>query len=446
MSLPSPIIAVLAHFEPLFTAPTRRKVMMLLVGTILAHGRRNVTAALRQVGQQSDAHFSNFHQVLNRARWSTLQVSRRLLQVLSSTFVGGGTIDIVIDETLERRWGRKIHKRGHYRDSLLGSQGAVGKHEWITLDHHGLGGDTSVDEAAMGAAILQCLATPPAVSEALGQPHKTIAHIAQQMVLTVRRWLPEVSIKVIGDSAYSVIELGLTCLKQRVSLIAPLRLDARLFAPPPPPRPHQMGRPRVVGNRLPNLSMLLSDPKTEWETVTVKWYGGTARALEVTTGTALWYSTGTDPLPIRWVLRRDPEGKLEPRAYFSTNQAQCAAELVEDFVKRWPIEVTYEESRAHLGVETQRQWSDLAIERSTPCLLGLYSLDTLLGHALHPDGKIPLQQAAWYPKLQATFSDVLATVRRHLWGGLTFQTSASHPDLCLVPRSDLTRLLQAACY
>jgi len=123
------------------------------------------------------------------------------------------------------------------------------------------------------------LATPPAVSEALGQRHKTIARIAQQMVLIVHSFLPEVSIKVIGDSAYSVIELGLTCLKQRVSLIAPLRLDARLFAPPPPPRPHQMGRRRIGGKRLPNLSTVLSDPKTGWETLTVKWYGGTERKL-----------------------------------------------------------------------------------------------------------------------------------------------------------------------
>jgi hypothetical protein len=165
----------------------------------------------------------------------------------------------------------------------------------------------------------------------------------------------------------------------------------------------------------------------------------------VTTGTALWYSTGTDPLPIRWVLTRVPEGKREPKAYFSTNQAQSAAEIVEDFVKRWPIEGTFEESRAHLGVETQRQWSDLAIERSAPCLFGLYSVVVLLGHALHPDGAIPVQQAAWYHKTQATFSDVLATVRRHCWGGLTFQTSPADPDVCLVSRSDLTRLVQAAC-
>ena len=202
----------------------------------------------------------------------------------------------------------------------------------------------------------------------------------------------------------------------------------------------------MVGKRLPKLSTVLQDPITVWETLTVDWYAGTQCTLEVTTGTALWYSTGTEPLPIRWVLTRDPEGKREPKAYFSTDQAQSASEMVEDFVKRWSIEATYEESRAHLGIETQRQWSDLAIERSTPCLLGLYSLVVLLGQALHPDGKIPIQQAAWYPKTQATFSDVLATVRRQLWGGLTFQTLASHPDVCLVPRRDLARLVQAACY
>jgi hypothetical protein len=283
------------------------------------------------------------------------------------------------------------------------------------------------------------------VSERLKRRHKTLARLAKQMVMLVRSFLPDVAIKVIGDGAYSVIELGLTCVKLHASLIAPLRLDARLFAPPPAPRPHQMGRPPQVGKRLPKLSTVLQDPNTVWETLTVNWYGGTKRTLEVSTGTALWYSTGTDPLPIRWVLTRDPEGKREPKAYFSTDQGQSAMEIVEDFVKRWSLEVTDEESRAHLGVETQRQWSDLAIERSTPCLLGLYSLVVLLAHALHPDGQVPVPQAAWYPKTQATFSDVLATVRRHLWGGLTFQTSASHPDVCLISPSDLARLLQAAC-
>jgi hypothetical protein len=122
MPLPSPIIAVLAHFQPLFAAPMWRKVVLLLVGTLLAHGRRTVTAALRQMGQHTNANFSLFHHVLNRARWSALAVSRRLLGVLMRTFVqAGGTAEFVIDETLERSFGRKISKRGHYRDSLLES-------------------------------------------------------------------------------------------------------------------------------------------------------------------------------------------------------------------------------------------------------------------------------------------------------------------------------------
>ena len=447
MSLPRPIITVLAHFEPLFTAPTWKKVVILLVGTVLARGRRTVTAALRQMGRQMDSHFSGFHQVLNRARWSPLAVSRRLLQVLVQTFVcAGGTVEIVRDETLERRWGRKISKRGHWRDSLRSSKErsvSTSGLRWVTM---ALVVTLPWTNLRWALPDFRVLATTPKVSEALHKRHKTLARLARQMVMVVRRWLPDGAIKVIGDGAYSVIELGLTCVKLQMSLIAPLRLDARLFAPPPAPRPHQKGRPPVVGKRLPKLSTVLHDPNTVWETLTVDWYGGTQRKLEVTTGTALWYSTGTAPLPIRWVLTRDPAGKQEPKAYFSTDQAQSAMEIVEDFVKRWSIEVTYEESRVHLGIETQRQWSDLAIERSTPCLLGLYSLVVLWGHALHLDGKIPLQQAAWYPKTQATFSDVLATVRRQLWGGLTFQTVASHPDLCLVPRTELIRLLQAACY
>jgi hypothetical protein len=398
------------------------------------------------MGLQMDPHFSAFHQVLNRARWSPLAVSRRLLQVLVGTFVSaGGTVEIVIDETLERRWGPKISKRGHWRDSLLSSkERSVSSSglRWITM---ALVVTLPWTKLRWALPFLSVLATTPKVSEALKQRHKTTARIAEQLVMVVRRWLPTMPIKVIGDGAYSVIELGLTCVKERVSLIAPLRLDARLFAPPPTPKPHQIGRPRLVGQRLPQLSSVLHDPNTQWETLTVTWYGGTERKLEVATGTALWYSTGTAPLPLRWVLTRDPEGKRDPKAYFSTDQTQSAMEIVEDFVKRWPIEVTFEESRAHLGVETQRQWSDAAIERSTPCLLGLYSVVVLLGQALHPDGAIPVQQAAWYPKRQATFSDVLATVRRQCWSGLTFQTSASHPDLCLVSRCDLLRLIQAAC-
>ena len=110
------------------------------------------------------------------------------------------------------------------------------------------------------------------------------------------------------------------------------------------------------------------------------------------------------------MLVRDPQGLLDPRAYFSTCPNDRPWAVVQQFIKRWTIETTFEKSRTHLGLETQRQWSDQAIERTTPCLLGLYSVVALLTHALHPDGTIPIQRTTWYDKSQATFADVLAAV------------------------------------
>jgi hypothetical protein len=236
------------------------------------------------------------------------------------------------------------------------------------------------------------------------------------------------------------------CVAQRVTLIAPFRLDSVIHQPPEVRTKHTIGRPRVVGKRLPSLETVLHDPKTMWQRITVDWYGEGKRVVEICTATALWYRSGSDPLPIRWVLTRDPEGKRPPKALFSTDQSQTAEEIVLDFMKRWSLETTFEESHAHLGIETQRQWSDLAIERTTPLLFGLDSLVTIFGHALHPDGPLPLKQAAWYHKQAATFRDVLAVVRRHLWDHFSFHTSPTDPDVVFVPSSTLSRLASAVCY
>ena len=231
-----------------------------------------------------------------------------------------------------------------------------------------------------------------------------------------------------------------------MTLITTGRLDAVLHEPPPERTRHTIGRPRVVGTRLPALEQVLQDSHTVWQKLTLDWYGEGERTLEICTGTALWYRYGSDPLPIRWVLTRDPLGKRPPKAIFPTDPTQSAEQIVLDFMKRWSLEVTFEEGRAHVGIETQRQWSDLAIERSTPLLFGLYSLVALFGRALQPDGQIPVSQAAWYRKHTATFRDVLALVRQHLWGSRTFPTSHTHPGVVLVPRSTLERLSWAVCY
>ena len=178
----------------------------------------------------------------------------------------------------------------------------------------------------------------------------------------------------------------------------------------------------------------------------MSWYGGTHTIVDWATGTALWYTTGMPPLPIRWVLVRDPHSKRPLRAFFSTDPAQAVPSIIADFVNRWPLEVTFEEARTHLGLETQRQWSDLAIERTTPALLGLFSLIVLLVQALHPTGGLPLAQAAWYPKPHATFHDVLALVRRRLWQQYLFQTDAASPDLRFIGTQQVETLLSAVCY
>jgi len=234
--------------------------------------------------------------------------------------------------------------------------------------------------------------------------------------------------------------------------MAPLVLDlhaghghARLFAPPPERTPGTIGRPRVVGDRLPKLDVAPVDPATAWARVTLRWYDRTERVLEVASGSAVWYHPGMEPLPVRWALTRDPDGESEARGYFSTCPGDDAADVLAEVVRRWPIEVTFEESRAHLGVETQRQWSDLAIGRETPCLFGLYSLVALLGWVPHQDHPIPIRRSAWYRKGQATSSDVWAAGRRQCWGWLDIRTSARDPAYLEIPRSHLDRLLNAVC-
>jgi hypothetical protein len=447
MSLSEPMMSVLCEFESAFSQPTWSKVQVLIVGTLLARGRRTVTAALRQMGLHEASHFSLYHHVLNRACWSALGLSRRLLVLLVRTFVRvGGELTFVIDETLERRWGRRIAKRGHYRDPLASSKQrsvATSGVRWIVLT---LVITPPWTRRSWALPVLSVPAPTPEVSQRLRLRHKTVPYRARQMILVVRRWLPGVELTVIGDQTYSVHELGGACARRGVRLVAPLRMDAALHVPAPPREPGTNGRPRVKGERLPKLAQVLKDAQTPWQRVRVLWYNGRRRELDVTSGTAVWYRIGQPVLPIRWVLVRDPRGRLEPRAYFSTCPHDRPRAIVQQFIQRWTIETTFEESRTHLGLETQRQWSNWAIERTTPCLFGLYSVVTLLAHALHPEGKVPVQRTAWYAKSYATFADVLAAVRHHLWGDFTFSTSTHDADLVEIPRSELSRLAQAVCY
>jgi hypothetical protein len=295
-----PIITLLEPFRPLFSAPTWKKLLTLLRGTLLARGRRTVTTALWHTGHEQDPHFSTFHQVLTRARWSPLEASRNLLRLIIETFVqAGGCLDLVIDETLERRWGANIRKRGHYRDSSRSSHGRSVSSpglRWIVL---AVVVTVPWTRQRWALPFLCVLATTPEVSAELGMRHKTLGLRARQVVSLLRRWLPGVPLKLLGDQAYSILELGLHCTHRQVTLIAPFRLDSMIHQPVPPRAPHTIGRPRVVGPWLPSLEHVLHDPRTVWQWLTLDWYGEGQRTLELCTGTAWWYRFGSTPLPIR---------------------------------------------------------------------------------------------------------------------------------------------------
>jgi hypothetical protein len=236
-------------------------------------------------------------------------------------------------------------------------------------------------------------------------------------------------------------------MTRRATLISRLRLDASLFAPPSQRTSRTMGRPAQKGPALPKLKTLLSNPATIWTRILVSaWYGHVdGKALEITSGTALWYRPGTPVLPVRWVLVRDPDAKRDPQAFFSTDITLAPADIIALYVRRWQIEVTFAETRAHLGVETQRQWTDKAIARTTPALLGFYSLVSLWAGDLLTSTSRPYA-AAWYRKTSLTFSDAIGAVRLQIWIGDINQHSPPHRETHNIPASRVIRMAQALCF
>ena len=267
-----------------------------------------------------------------------------------------------------------------------------------------------------------------------GRRHKKLTDWARQMILQLRRWLPHRPLVLVGDSSYAVLDLLHCCqsLAQPVTLIARLRLDAALYAPAPPRQTGQNGRPPLKGRRLPALKALLDLPTVSWIEVSAAWYDGTTRTLGLTSQTAVWYRSGSE---------------FTPQALLCTDPSADPAQILEWFVLRWQLEVTFQEVRAHLGVETQRQWSDLAIARTTPILMGLFSWTTLAAHLVRQQQPSAHGTAAWYAKPSPTFVDAIALVRRHLWlASEGFSLSAADPDIRKVPAALYHRLVDSLAY
>ena len=442
----SELDVLLGCFAPLFTQPSFLHAKRLLIGAILTPGRRTVTACLRILGLEASRSFQNYHRVLSRAAWSPLQASRILLLLLIAAFARLGVLVLGVDETLERRWGKKIEARGIYRDPVRSSRGHFVKASglrWVSLM---LLVRVPFAERIWALPFLTALAPSERYARSQGRRHKKITDWARQMVKQVSRWVPEHTLILVCDSTYATFEF-LHSLLGIATVITQARLDSALYALPPDPTPGRRGRRRIKGERLPSLRQRLADPSTVWKPVKLRtWYGRTHKVVEVTSFTALWYHKGKPAIHARFVLVRDPEGTLEPRAYLCTNPRLKPVRILGFFVRRWQMEVTFAEVRRHLGVETQRQWSRLAIARTTPVLLGLFSLVTLLAQRMHRQLPLQVRGAAWYEKPAPTFSDALAAVRRHLWAAENSSLSPADGDHSLIPHALFNRLADALAY
>jgi hypothetical protein len=433
-------------FACLFSKRVFQSVQVLLAGAILAPGKRTVTSVLRVMGLSQEQHFQNYHRVLNRAVWSSLATSRILLQLLVHAFAPEGPLVFGLDDTIERRWGARIAARGIYRDPVRSSHShfvKVSGLRWLCMM---LLAPIPWAARVWALPFFTTLCPSQRCHDSQGKRHKKLTDWARQMIKQVRRWLPGRHLVIVADSAFAALDF-LGAARRHATLITRLRLDAALYAPASQRLPGQLGRTRLKGERLPALGKVLADRGTAWTTLTVAyWYGEYDRQVEVASGTAVWYHSGMPPIALRWVLIRDPLKQFETQALLCTAQEATPSFILECFVQRWQVEVTFEEARAHLGVETQRQWSDKAILRTTPCLMALYSLVTLAARHLFSTGQLYRRCAAWYPKPQATFSDTIAGVRRELWSHAYFSMSNKDVDMVKIPRPLVDRFIDSLCY
>jgi hypothetical protein len=414
-NLPESMIQLLSIFLPLFSQPSYRTFLFLFQAHILCKGRRTITELLKRMGLRHIKNHSKYHDFFSKAKWSALNGSKILLKQL--VLLSPVSVTFSIDTTMERRKGPKIKGLGIQRDAVRSTKSRkvlVPGLNWLVC---------AIQiplpwSKKIWALPVMTILMPPANALSTSKnthdlkkikPHKTLNKWTCQIVKQLRRWLgPTMKIIVVADSAFATYALANTCIDLGVTLVSRMRLDARTFEFPPPPKGR--GRRKLVGKRLLTFKHMLEDASLIWDKAKMCWYGGQTKEIQFLTGTCLWYGYGIRPVPIKWVLTKDGD---QEAVIFSTDTSQPVDDIIEVFVDRWPIETTFEEARRHLGMETQRQWSDKAVERITPCILASYSIINLIAiESLKSEcDKIPIQTSSWYKKSHVTFSDVLAHVR-----------------------------------
>jgi hypothetical protein len=401
--LPRSIILFLLPFSTIFKLKKSFiKMLLLFMGAILCQGGRTICSCLRALGMQGEAAFTNYHQLLNRSKFSLKDAAKILMEMVIPLVNKSGVI-LVVDEHLERRKGKKIKDKAIYRDPVASSSKWKVKCfglKWVVIS---ILVTFPWSKRPFALPVFCGLKSPEDHPKNIKRRTRSGIDILCQMLITIRRWFPSVNFSVVGDGDYAKVKLCLICKKLSMPLITRMRMDARL---------HEYGEPTKRG-RKKKLGKRLGWPVEGYEKCVVNWYGGQIKELSLVARKCLWLAGKTSEiisLTAIWVNMRVDD----PIILMTTDDSIPIPEVISMYIKRWNLEVTFRECRDYLGVETQRQWSDLAIARTTPLLFVLYTLIVLMGDSIHKEKGIQIEQTAWYRKTHVTFSDLLSTVRREI--------------------------------
>jgi hypothetical protein len=397
LSLPTTFSSVIAVLAPVFSKPVWQQVKVLLTGALLAPGQRTVTSARWVMGLSPAAHVHTDHRVLTRAVGSPLGASRLLLRLLVAVFVPAGVVVCGLDETIARRRGAQSNAKGLDRAPVRSSRAHFvngSGRRWLGCL---LRTPMSWAHRVWALPVMPALCPSEHCYEPQARRAQTLVQRAWQLIHVVVRWLPGRVVVVGADSRDAALAwLHQVRTWRCARRITRLRLDAALDAPPPTREAGQLGRPRLQGARRPPLEARWVDAETPWHQRTMaQWYGDGPRAVAVATDTAVWDHAGKPPVPSRWVLMRDPPTSCESQAWLSTNLDQTPEPILPWCIRRWTMEVTREEARAHLGLETQRPWHARAMARTTPALVRLYAILTRTAQQLLQKEFLTVRLTAW---------------------------------------------------
>jgi hypothetical protein len=424
MKVPDFAVPVLSMFQPAFSTPTYHRFLVLGLGAILTTGRQTITNILRTVRPHAKGHISSYHRVFSQHRWSTWALARLMITFLLDHIVPTGPVLLAGDDTVAERPGPNVFGKGRHRDGVRSTHSYTAYrwgHKWVVVSVL-VKFPFAVRPWAL--PILVALYHSPEWDQTHGTRHRTPAHLAQLLLARLIRWFPERQFIFVGDSSYGTSETARFCRKHRrqLTLVSKFYGDAALYEPPPPRTHHTMGRPRVKGQKLASPHEVV-EHTTERARLTVTWYGGSTRDIEVVTGTGHWYRIGEDLVPVRWVYVHDATGTHRDEYFFTTDLTMTPQQIVACYTQRWSIETTFQECREYLKLESTKGYGQQTVLRFTPCLCGLYTIVVLLYLQL-PSSSRAVKALFWRGKSTVTFSDMLTCVRRALWQQWCFHTRA----------------------